>query len=69
MNPASQSRCDVARFRKVLEQQLQSIEADILAKTLALYRGEFLGGYTSSSISATLNSGFCVSGNGCRNWY
>ncbi|HRW06643.1 MAG TPA: BTAD domain-containing putative transcriptional regulator [Caldilineaceae bacterium] len=44
--------CDVTTFRQVLEQPLQEIETQRLADTLALYRGEFLEGYTGARISA-----------------
>jgi len=50
--PASQYKCDVSQFRAVLEKPLQSIEIDLLTKTLALYRGEFIEGYRTSTISA-----------------
>ena len=51
MNPASQYKCDVLQFCAVVERQLQTSASDVLAASLALYRGEFLEGYTTSRIS------------------
>ena len=52
LNPVRQYSCDVTRLRTVVERQLPHIDCNTLAETLALYRGEFLEGYTTSRISA-----------------
>ena len=51
MNPSSKYKCDVTQFTTLLEGHLQEIETATLATTLALYRGEFLAGYRTSTIS------------------
>ncbi|MEZ4678326.1 MAG: hypothetical protein R2932_29335 [Caldilineaceae bacterium] len=50
LNPAGQQNCDVTRFNAILEKPLSTVDTKTLAETLALYRGEFLEGYTSAHL-------------------
>lgn len=52
LNPMRQFKCDVTQFSAVMEEQLATVDISSLAKTLDLYQGEFLEGYSSVRISA-----------------
>ncbi|MCB0139365.1 MAG: AAA family ATPase, partial [Caldilineaceae bacterium] len=52
LNPDAKQICDVTRFNAVLEEGLPTVDTKSLAEIVALYRGEFLEGYTGARISA-----------------
>lgn len=52
LNPNSQHRCDVSHFSATLGKSLPTVDTKTLADTVALYRGDFLEGYSSARISA-----------------